>query len=59
MEMAWYQKYSHDGSTLLLQIGTKFLCDSANGVCAGDSPSQGFSPHAPCIVGGHCVDPIP
>jgi len=36
------QKYSHDGH-LLLQIGTKFLCDSANGVCAGDSPSEGFS----------------
>jgi len=27
------QKYSHDGSTLLLQIGTKFLCD--NGTPAG------------------------
>jgi hypothetical protein len=27
------QKYSHDGSTLLLQIGTKFLCD--NGTAAG------------------------
>lgn len=27
------QKYSHDGSTLLLQIGSKFLCD--NGTAAG------------------------
>ena len=26
------QKYSHDG-TLLMQIGTKFLCDSATGAC--------------------------
>src|SRR5438309_1802865 len=25
------QKWSHDGSTLLLQIGTKFLCDDGNG----------------------------
>jgi len=29
------QKYSHDGSTLLLQIGTKFLCD--NGTATGGS----------------------
>src|SRR5882762_9204809 len=53
------QKYSHDGSTLLLQIGTKFLCDSANGVCAGDSPSQGFSRtllHRPADI---AVDPNP
>jgi DNA-binding beta-propeller fold protein YncE len=31
------QKYSHDGSTLLLQIGTKFLCDDgtpSGGACA-------------------------
>ena len=31
------QKYSHDGSTLLLQIGTKFLCDNdtpSGGACA-------------------------
>src|SRR5882672_4560132 len=51
------QKYSHDGSTLLLQIGTKFLCDSANGVCAGDSPSEGFSRtllHRPADI---AVDP--
>ncbi|HEX4598905.1 MAG TPA: beta-propeller fold lactonase family protein [Burkholderiaceae bacterium] len=27
------QKYSHDGSTMLLQIGTKFVCD--NGTAAG------------------------
>src|SRR5437016_6059440 len=53
------QKYSHDGSTLLLQIGTKFLCDSANGVCAGDSPSEGFSHtllHRPADI---AVDPNP
>src|SRR3989454_6799108 len=34
------QKYSHDGSTLLLQIGTKFLCDdgtSTGGACANVS----------------------
>jgi hypothetical protein len=28
------QKYSHDGSTLLLQIGTKFMCDTPTGACA-------------------------
>jgi len=31
------QKYTHDGTTLLLQIGTKFLCDNgtpAGGACA-------------------------
>jgi hypothetical protein len=53
------QKWSHDGSTLLLQIGTKFLCDSANGVCAGDSPSEGFSRtllHRPADI---AVDPNP
>jgi hypothetical protein len=53
------QKYSHDGSTLLLQIGTKFLCDSANGVCAGDSPSEGSSHtrlHRPADI---AVDPNP
>jgi hypothetical protein len=27
------QKYTHDGSTLLLQIGTKFVCDSPTGAC--------------------------
>src|SRR5436190_14861590 len=53
------QKWSHDGSTLLLQIGTKFLCDSANGVCAGDSPFEGFSRtllHRPADI---AVDPNP
>ena len=52
------QKYSHDG-TLLLTIGTKFLCDSANGACAGDSPSEGFSRtllHRPADI---AVDPNP
>jgi hypothetical protein len=28
------QKYSHDGKTLLLQIGTKFVCDTPTGACA-------------------------
>ena len=28
------QKWSHDGSTLLLQIGTKFVCDTPTGACA-------------------------
>ena len=27
------QKYSHDGRHLLLQIGTRGVCDSANGTC--------------------------
>src|SRR6266851_2317938 len=27
------QKYTHDGRTMLLQIGTRGLCDSANGTC--------------------------
>src|SRR6266851_5760910 len=34
------QKYSHDGSTLLLQIGTKFVCDG--GAC-GNTGLEGFS----------------
>jgi DNA-binding beta-propeller fold protein YncE len=28
------QKWSHDGSTLLLQIGKKFVCDTPTGACA-------------------------
>jgi hypothetical protein len=28
------QKYSHDGSKLLLQIGTKFVCDTPTSACA-------------------------
>jgi NHL repeat-containing protein len=39
------QKYSHDGSTLLLTIGTKFLCDNgtpAGGAC-GNVGLEGFS----------------
>jgi hypothetical protein len=28
------QKWSHDGSKLLLQIGTKFVCDTPSGACA-------------------------
>jgi DNA-binding beta-propeller fold protein YncE len=39
------QKYSHDGSTLLLQIGTKFLCDNgtATGGLCGNTNLEGFS----------------
>jgi DNA-binding beta-propeller fold protein YncE len=39
------QKYSHDGSTLLLQIGTKFLCDNgtASGGACGNVGLEGFS----------------
>jgi hypothetical protein len=39
------QKYSHDGSTLLLQIGTKFLCDdgSATGGACGNVGLTGNS----------------
>ncbi len=36
------QKYSHDGSTLLLQIGTKFICDSPSGAC-GNAMLEGSS----------------
>ncbi len=36
------QKYSHDGSRLLLQIGTKGHCDTATGVCG--SPGLNSSP---------------
>jgi len=39
------QKYSHDGSTMLLQIGTKFLCDNgtASGGACGNVGLEGFS----------------
>jgi hypothetical protein len=39
------QKYSHDGSALLLQIGTKFLCDdgTATGGACGNVGLEGFS----------------
>jgi hypothetical protein len=38
------QKWSHDGTTKLLQIGTKFVCDNPpTNVCSGDSPSTGSS----------------
>lgn len=36
------QKYSHDGRKLLLQIGTKFMCDTPTGVC-GNVGAEGFS----------------
>jgi hypothetical protein len=36
------QKYTHDGSTLLLQIGTKGVCDSPTGACG--SPGSNSSP---------------
>jgi len=39
-----FQKWSHDGSTKLLQIGTKFLCDNPpTNACAGDSAVTGSS----------------
>ena len=39
------QKYSHDGSTLLLQIGTKFVCDdgTATGGACGNVGLEGSS----------------
>jgi len=44
------QKYSHDGSTLLLQIGTKFVCDNSTssvgpftGGACGNFNNEGFS----------------
>jgi hypothetical protein len=52
------QKYSHDGSTLLLQIGTKFVCDNPPSMaCSGDSPNTGSSHtllHRPADI---AVDP--
>jgi hypothetical protein len=53
------QKYSHNGQ-LLLQIGTKFVCDNPPTMaCAGDSPSEGSSRtllHRPADI---AVDPDP
>ncbi len=44
------QKYSHDGSTLLLQIGTKFVCDrpdlpGGTGPCGNGTPPQTGTSH--------------
>jgi len=44
------QKYTHDGSTMLLQIGTKFVCDrpdlaGGTGPCANGVPPQTGSSH--------------
>jgi len=56
------QKWSHDGSTLLLTIGTKFVCDnpaSATAACSGDSAFEGSSQtllHRPADI---AVDPDP
>ena len=54
------QKYSHDGSTLLLQIGTKFVCDNPpSNACTGDSAFEGSSQtllHRPADM---AVDPNP
>jgi hypothetical protein len=54
------QKWSHDGSTLLLQIGTKFTCDNPPSMaCAGDSAFEGSSQtllHRPADI---AVDPNP
>jgi len=52
------QKYSHDGKNLLLQIGTKFVCDNPpTNACTGDSPNVGSSHvllHRPADI---AVDP--
>jgi len=54
------QKWSHDGSALLLTIGTKFVCDnpaSATAACTGDSAFEGSSQtllHRPADI---AVDP--
>ena len=52
------QKWSHDGSTMLLQIGTKFVCDNPpTNACSGDSPNTGSSHtllHRPADI---AVDP--
>jgi hypothetical protein len=59
------QKYSHDGSTLLLQIGTKFVCDrpdlpGGTGACANGNPPQTGNSHTllnlPAAI---AVDPNP
>ena len=49
------QKYSHDGKTLLLQIGTKGVCDSPTGACGvPDSNSSRDRLNQPADV---AVDP--
>ena len=54
------QKWSHDGSTKLLQIGTKFTCDNPpTKACSGDSAFEGSSQtllHRPADI---AVDPNP
>jgi hypothetical protein len=59
------QKYSHDGSTLLLQIGTKFVCDrpdlpGGTGACAlGNPPQTGNSRTLLNLPAAIAVDPNP
>jgi hypothetical protein len=59
------QKYTHDGSTLLLQIGTKFVCDrpdlpGGTGACANGTPPQtGNSQTLLNLPAAIAVDPNP
>ena len=59
------QKYTHDGSVMLLQIGTKFVCDrpdlpGGTGACANGTPPQTGNSHTllnlPAAI---AVDPNP
>ncbi|HWZ73141.1 MAG TPA: hypothetical protein VN326_16930 [Casimicrobiaceae bacterium] len=59
------QKYTHDGSVMLLQIGTKFVCDrpdlpGGTGACANGVPPQTGNSHTllnlPAAI---AVDPNP
>jgi hypothetical protein len=59
------QKYTHDGSVMLLQIGTKFLCDrpdlaGGTGACANGVPPQtGNSQTLLNLPAAIAVDPNP
>lgn len=52
------QKYSHDGRHLLLQIGTKFQCDTPTGACANVS-ATGNSTTLLNLPADIAVDPNP
>jgi hypothetical protein len=59
------QKYTHDGSVMLLQIGTKFVCDrpdlpGGTGACANGTPPQtGNSRTLLNLPAAIAVDPNP
>jgi 6-bladed beta-propeller len=59
------QKYTHDGSVMLLQIGTKFVCDrpdlpGGTGACANGTPPQtGNSQTLLNLPAAIAVDPNP